>query len=248
LQRSQVGEFSRLCGNSHHGGQDKDREMTRIALIHAVAVAIAPVEAAFRELWPQAEHANILDDSLSTDRERDGALTMTMTGRVMALAEYGRAGGAAGILFTCSAFGEAIEAAAARLPIPVLKPNEAMFEAALHAGRRLGMLATFAPSVASMEDEFRRMAAARGSAATIETYCVPGAMAALKAGDDATHDGLVAAAAARFGDCDAVLLAHFSTSRAAPAASAALGRPVLTSPGSAVAELKSRLTREEVRR
>jgi hypothetical protein len=91
LQRSQVGEFSRLCGNSHHGGQDKDREMTRIALIHAVAVAIAPVEAAFRELWPQAEHANILDDSLSLDRERDGALTIAMAGRVMALAEYGRA-------------------------------------------------------------------------------------------------------------------------------------------------------------
>ncbi|MFZ3236086.1 MAG: hypothetical protein WA184_12055 [Stellaceae bacterium] len=68
---------------------------------------------------------------------------------------------------------------------------------------------------------------------------MPGAMAALKAGDDATHNRLVAAAAPRFGDCDAVLLAHFSTSRAAAAASTALGRPVLTSPGSAVAKLKS---------
>jgi hypothetical protein len=64
-------------------------------------------------------------------------------------------------------------------------------------------------------------------------------MAALKAGDAATHDGLVADAAPRFGDYDAVLLAHFSTSRAASAASTALGRPVLTSPGSAVAKLKS---------
>ena len=114
-----------------------------------------------------------------------------------------------------------------------------MFEAALKAGRRIGMLATFAPSVASMEDEFRQMAAACRSPATIDTYCVPGAMAALKAGDAATHDGLVAAAAPRFADYDAVLLAHFSTSRAAPAASTALGRPVLTSPGSAVAKLRS---------
>ena len=135
----------------------------RIALIHAVTVAVAPVETAFRELWPEADCANILDDSLSGDRERDGRLTAAMTGRIIALAEYGRATGAAAILFTCSAFGEAIEAAAAGLPIPVLKPNEAMFEAALNAGRRIGMLATFAPSVASMEDEFRHMAAACGS-------------------------------------------------------------------------------------
>jgi Asp/Glu/hydantoin racemase len=216
----------------------------RIALIHAVTVAIAPVEAAFRELWPEAECSNILDDSLSVDRERDGMLTAAMTGRIMTLAAYARATGAAGILFTCSAFGEAIEAAAAQAPIPVLKPNEAMFEAALAAGRRIGMLATFEPSVASMEDEFREMAAARRAPATIETYCVPGAMAALKAGDAASHNALVAEAAPRFADCDAVLLAHFSTSSAAPASIAALGRPVLTSPGSAVAKLKSLLTGE----
>jgi len=212
---------------------------TRIALIHAVTVAMQPVQEAFRELWPEAECGNILDDSLSADRERDGVLTPAMTQRILRLADYGAATGAAGILFTCSAFGEAIEAAAARAPIPVLKPNEAMFEAALMAGRRIGMLATFAPSVQSMEDEFHAMVKSRRLPATIETYCVLGAMAALKAGDAATHDGLIADAAPRFADCDAVLLAHFSTARAAPAVGAALHRPVLTSPGSAVIKLKS---------
>jgi Asp/Glu/hydantoin racemase len=212
---------------------------TRIALIHAVAVAIAPVEAAFGELWPEAECVNLLDDSLSLDREREGALTEALQRRILGLAQYAAAAGAAGILFTCSAFGAAIEAAAMRAAIPVLKPNEAMFEAALAAGRRIGMLATFAPSVLSMEAEFREMAAVRSVSATIETCCVPGAMAALKAGDAPAHNRLVAAAALRFADCDAVLLAHFSTSRAAAETSAALGRPVLTSPGSAVAKLKT---------
>ncbi len=64
-------------------------------------------------------------------------------------------------------------------------------------------------------------------------------MAALKAGDAATHDGLIAAAAPRLADCDALLLAHFSTARAAPAVAAALDRPIFTSPGSAVAKLKA---------
>ena len=211
---------------------------TRIALIHAVTVAVEPVQDAFRQLWPEAECANILDDSLSLDREREGVLTEAMKRRVRALAEYGAATGAAGVLFTCSAFGEAIEAAAAQLQIPVLKPNEAMFEAALAVGRRIGMLATFAPSVGSMEDEFREMADTCGRRSMIQTYCVPGAMAALKAGDGAEHNRLLAEAAPRFANCDAVLLAHFSTARAAPAVTAVLERPVLTSPGSAVAKLK----------
>jgi hypothetical protein len=210
----------------------------RIALIHAVTVSIEPVQDAFRQLWSEAECANILDDSLSLDRERDGVVTGAMRHRIRALAEYGAATGAAGVLFTCSAFGEAIEAAAAQLPIPVLKPNQAMFEAALGMGRHIGMLATFAPSVGSMEGEFREMAASGGKCAMIETYCVPGAMAALKEGNGAEHDRLVAEAAPRFAYCDAILLAHFSTSRAAPRVAAALGRPVLTSPGSAVARLK----------
>ena len=63
-------------------------------------------------------------------------------------------------------------------------------------------------------------------------------MAALKAGDGAEHDRLIAEAAPRFADCDAVLLAHFSTARAASAVAAVLDRPALTSPASAVAKLK----------
>ncbi|MGH7110922.1 MAG: aspartate/glutamate racemase family protein [Stellaceae bacterium] len=212
---------------------------TRIALIHAVVPAMAPVIETFRQQWPQALLCNILDDSLSRDREDEGHLTPAMTGRIRALADYAAAGGAAGILFTCSAFGPAIAAAAAALPIPVLKPNEAMFAAALQHGRRIGMLATFAPSVASMEEEFAQMAATAGVAADIETHCVPDAMTALRAGDGTGHDRLLAAAAPRLAACDTVLLAHFSTSRAAAAVEAALGRPVLTAPGSAVAKLRT---------
>ena len=153
------------------------------------------------------------------------------------MAEYAVAIGANGILFTCSAFGEAIEAAAGRLSIPVLKPNEAMFEAALAIGGRIAMLATFAPSVSSMEDEFRDMAAAGQSRATIETYCVPGAMAALKAGDGEEHNRPIAEAAPRFADRDAVLLAHFSTARRTGRDGGAR-RPVLASSNSAVAKLQ----------
>jgi Asp/Glu/hydantoin racemase len=216
--------------------------MPRIALIHAVTVAMAPVHDAFRRMWPEAECVDILDTSLSRDREREGRLTEKMTGRFLLLAKYAEDNGADGILFTCSAFGEAIEAAAEKVRIPVLKPNEAMFAAALAAGKRLGMLATFEPSVAGMEAEFRDIAGAAGSSAALDSYCVAGAMAALQSGDGATHDRLLVEAAPRFADRDAVLLAHFSTSRAAEAVQAALKCPVLTAPGAAVAALKRQIT------
>ena len=80
----------------------------RIALVHAVTVAIEPVHDAFRRLWPEAMCTNLLDDSLSPDLERDKVLTPQMTRRFLALADYCAGTGADGILFPCSAFGEAI--------------------------------------------------------------------------------------------------------------------------------------------
>ena len=213
--------------------------MPRIALIHAVTVAIDPVRDAFAELWPEAETVNILDDSLSPDRAKDADLTPEMHRRIGDLGRYALGIGAEGVLYTCSAFGPAIEAFAGEASLPVLKPNEAMFDEALAAGRRIGMLATFGPSVASMETEFRAAAAACN--ATIETVLVEDAMAALRSGDAELHNRLLAEAAPRLSGCDAVVLAHFSTSRARAAVEAALECPVLTAPGAAVSALRRRL-------
>ena len=129
------------------------------------------------------------------------------------------------------------------VPIPVLKPNEAMFDDALSRGTRIGMLATFAPSVQSMEREFAMMAATRGIEATLRTVCVPHAMQALREGRGDEHDRLLAESAPTFADCDALLLAHFSTSRAFDAVSARIAIPVLTSPRSAVLALRAALER-----
>ncbi len=202
----------------------------RIALIHAVAVAMEPIAVAMRELWPQARPMNLFDDALSPDRELTKSLDPLLGERIVNLASYALSANASAILYTCSAFGPAIDIAKDRFRVPILKPNEAMFERALDAGRRIGMVATFEPSIASMEEEFADASRARGVDATIETRLAPGAMAALKSGDAERHNELVAAEAAKLDHCDAILLAHFSTSRAYARATSVTGKPVLTSP------------------
>ena len=220
----------------------------RIALIHALAHSIAPVNAELDRSWSECVRMNLLDDSLSADlaRSADG-LNARMTARFVALAAYAIGTGAQGILFTCSAFGPCIDAVAARWPeVPVLKPNEAMIDDAVRAatagggGGRIGLVATFAPTLASMPAEFP-------AGVEVIPVLADGALAALDAGDNSTHDRLAADAARRAQamGCHVIALAQFSLARAASAVACAVPLPVLTTPASAVRLLRSRLDQVE---
>jgi Asp/Glu/hydantoin racemase len=203
----------------------------RIALIHALKHSIAPIEAAFAQLWPDAKLMNLLDDSLSADLARDGALDDAMTERFLALGDYAAATGANAILFTCSAFGPCIEAVAtAHAPMPVLRPNEAMIEQAVSIGKRIGLLSTFPPTLASMPPEFP-------ASVEVVPKLAEGALAALDRGDRATHDRLIVEASRDLRDCDVIALAQFSIAATAPMVAEATGKPVVTTPDSAVQKL-----------
>jgi Asp/Glu/hydantoin racemase len=207
----------------------------RIALIHALKHSIAPIEAAFARLWPDASLMNLLDDSLSADLARDGSLTVAMTERFLTLGRYAASTGTDAILFTCSAFGPCIEAVARELaPMPVLKPNAAMIEQAAARGYRIGLLSTFAPTLVSMPREFP-------SSVKVVPKLADGALAALDRGDGAEHDRLVAQASRDLRDCDLIALAQYSMAPAAALVAEASGRPVLTTPESAVLKLKQLL-------
>jgi Asp/Glu/hydantoin racemase len=177
----------------------------------------------------------LLDDSLSADVARDGRLTSAMTDRFLGLGRYAVSTGADAILFTCSAFGPCIEAVAREhAPVPVLKPNQAMIEQAAARGHRIGLLSTFPPTLQSMPSEFP-------STVQVVPKLADGALAALDRGDRAEHDRLVAQASRDLRDCDLIALAQYSMAPAAALVAEASGRPVVTTPDSAVAKLKELL-------
>lgn len=210
----------------------------RIALIHALAHSVAPINEELERRWPEAVRMNLLDDSLSADLARNGSgLDAAMHQRFEDLSAYAERAGARGILFTCSAFGPCIEAAAARRThMPVLKPNEAMvIDAAAHGGR-VGLIASFGPTLESMPPEFP-------AGTALVTRLAAGALDALNRGDTAEHDALVVEAAHWLAGqgCDVIALAQFSMARAQMAVHRAVDLPVLTTPGSAVRMLRHRL-------
>lgn len=212
--------------------------MTRIALIHALAHSVEPINAEMARAWPEAIRMNLLDDSLSADLARQGrGLDAAMHRRFETLAAYVEAAGAQGILFTCSAFGSCIEGVAARRPhMPVLKPNEAMIADAAAMDGPVGLIASFAPTLVSMPPEFPPHV-------RLVTALAAGAMDALDRGDGAGHDGRVVQVARQLQaqGCRAIALAQFSMARAAAAVADATGLPVVTTPGSAVGLLRQRL-------
>lgn len=212
--------------------------MPRIALIHALSHSVAPINEAFARDWPEATRMNLLDDSLSADLAASGrGLDAAMHQRFGRLAQYAVDCGSDAILFTCSAFGACIEAVARQhAPLPVLKPNEAMIADAVASGQRIGLVATFGPTLDSMPSEFP-------AGGLLDCVLATGALQALNAGQVETHDTLVAEAAMQLARRGAgvIALAQFSMARAQALVAQRCGLTVLTTVDSALRELRRRL-------
>ncbi|MDA7964310.1 aspartate/glutamate racemase family protein [Ruegeria sp.] len=187
---------------------------------------------------------DVLDASLSSDLTARGSLDDSIIERFLRLGDYaasskGEGGQAQAILFTCSAFGPAIDAVKAAQNIPVLRPNEAAFQEALSLGTRLALVVSFPPSLPALTAELREMAAKQGKTVEITPILAEGALAALKAADSEAHDQAVLAACADLKDVDAIILGQFSLARAETALSQVTQCPILTTPDCAVLALRS---------
>ena len=210
----------------------------KIYLIHAADVAMPPIVVSFRANWPQARIVNLLEDGLMNDLAADGRLTAAMTERFVQIGHYCVKAAADAILFTCSAFGPAIEECRRQVAIPVLKPNEAMYEQLVAKSGTVSLLATFQPSLPSMLAEIAALAKQRGTSVTVRPQLVEGALAALQANRPDDHNRLIAEMAAKQQGCDAIALAQFSMAPARSLAASLTPTPILTTPDSAVAKLK----------
>lgn len=200
-----------------------------------------------KRIWPEAFCISLMDDSLARDfAAANGHSSPIMEARFRTLGRYAAHTGARadGILFTCSAFGAAIEAVKSDLAIPVVSPSEGAIQEALDlcahgTGGRIGLLLTFAASLGPLTAEIaQRAAERRATAPDIAAIVVPEALTALQQGEPDEHDALLAKAAARLPVVDVLLLGQFSMARAASAVANVRREPIVTTPTAAVGKLR----------
>ncbi|HUS55467.1 MAG TPA: aspartate/glutamate racemase family protein [Thermohalobaculum sp.] len=207
----------------------------RIGLVHATSLAVEPTLTAFHQHWMAAQLVSLIDESLQLDAANTNYDGPSFTQRILMLAEYQVANGAEALLFTCSAFSDAIKAAGRALDVPVLRPDEAAIEQALAIGQPVRVLCTFAPTVRVVQKlvaEFRE-----DPALPVAFELVEGALEAIHAGNATRHDTLIAEAAARATE-PVLVLSQYSMARAAELVEKQAGRAAITGPAHAVRMLR----------
>lgn len=210
----------------------------KFTLIHASRASIAPLNGYYPKEAPQLEITNLLDDGvmklfrtgemqLATERLAD----MIATGRDTYGAELA--------LLSCSAVTQsALEKLRAGARIPLLKIDEPMTRLAVDAGSRIGVIVTFPPTQAVAHQLLKDAAA--GKPLDLIDALIPEAAEAILAGDQATHDRLLTAAADDLAaqGVDAIVLAQVSMAHLAAPLKERTRLPVLSSLETSLVEVR----------
>ncbi len=163
----------------------------RLALLHT-SPSLTPL---FTDLCrvhlPEASIFHMVDESLIQETIRAGFLSKLTIRRVAALVDSAVEAGADAVLVTCSSIGVAVELAAQRHDVPVLRVDDAMAIQAVSQAKIIGVLATLRTTLEPTTDLIRRKAlAAHREVKLVECLCED-AFPAVMAGDTETHDRLL---------------------------------------------------------
>ena len=215
------------------------REYITIGLIHALEESEEPIRESFQKIWPEAKLNEYSDFQLSVDRA-NGLNEASIRSRIIDLGQQAVNDQVDAILYTCSAFGEAIEAAKNKFSLPILKPNESAFKKAIRAASDVNILVTFEPSLNLLTNEFEIMS--KGLDIKIKGHLIDDALKLLKQEEVQAHNEKIIDAVKEIPVEETVILGQFSMARAADEIK--INMPdhlVLNTPDAAVIELKELL-------
>ncbi len=215
----------------------------KIALISATPLAIAPAAAAVSAALPDSTVWNLLDDRLLADLKEQGEMTGPLAARMDALIESALAGGADGVLLTCSQYG--VRADHRDPPadgVAVFSADGPLFhDAVTRAPTHVLLVASLESAAADSTARLDAAFTAAGSATHIHSVVVPAAASPLPVAELVDH--LAAAIAGVTEPYDVVVLAQYSLAPAAEALRTQIAVPVLDGPSVAAARLRDVIER-----
>jgi glutamate racemase len=216
-----------------------------VSFIHTSPAAVGPLMQFYSEAAPELEVTNLLDDGLLRllAAGRGDDVRRRLQEMLRAAAETYEPELA---MVTCSSVSkETADSLARDFPFPVLKIDYPMARRAVRAGRRIGVAATFPPTLVPTSKLLLGAAAEAGVEIELVEEVVPEAYTALLSNDAATHDELLAAAVEKLQDRDvsAIVLAQVSMARALPRLSARARVPVLSSLHTSLEAIREALAR-----
>lgn len=213
----------------------------KVVLIHTSPVSLNDLKALFKEIIPEVEMVNIIDDSLLDEVKKVGHINPAIISRMCSYVQVAKTLKPDLIFNQCSSVGEAFDIARKQADCKTLKIDEAMAEKAVELGTRIGVVATVASTVKPSCNLVRTKAKDAGKEVTVTEYLVDGALDILMSGDVDKHNELVIKAIRKAeAENDVVVLAQGSMTAILPL----LGeteKPVLTSPRLAVERVKKEL-------
>lgn len=212
-----------------------------LALIHTSPMLTTLFSALCVEYMPETAIFHMVDESLIKDTVREGRLRRVTIRRLLRLVESAEMAGADAVLVTCSSIGAGVALAQQMFDIPVIRVDEAMAEAVVRMGRRIGVMATLKTTLEPTIALLQAKAEEAGLEIEIVDSLCDGAFDAVMAGDTATHDRILGDALLhQMKGVDVVVLAQASMARVVKAMpEGTLSMPVLSSPELAVQQART---------
>lgn len=203
----------------------------RVAFIHTSPAAIGPLMQFYTDAAPELEITNLLDDGLLRllAAKESATARRRLSEMIKAASEtYG----AELAMITCSSVSrEMAEELAGEFALPVLKIDYPLARQAVGAGARIGVAATFPPTLGPTTKLLKEAAAEAGREIEIIQEVSPDAYTALLANDTAKHDELLVGVVERLESqrVSAIVLAQVSMARILPRLEGRVKVPVLSS-------------------
>lgn len=159
----------------------------KVGMVHAGCNNVRLFNELIAEVMPDVEVVHLVDEGLPfmAGEQLHGRVVR----RLKALSSFAEESGAEVVLLTCTAFGRLADEVGEAVKVPVLTVLEIMIDEAMGISDHIGIFGTHPGTLESAARIIREQT--KGKKVEVKTRLCPGAFAALRRDDTATHDRIV---------------------------------------------------------